>query len=61
MGETLQPVTASFNRSLRIESRVERLTGDPGAVLVRDPGTERHRGLNGRPPEGPAQSGGRDP
>ena len=36
MGETPQPVTASFNRSLRIESRVERLTGDPGAVLVRE-------------------------
>jgi len=36
MGETPQPVTASFNRSLRIESRVERLTGDRGAVLVRE-------------------------
>jgi len=36
MGETLPPVTASFNRSLPIDSRVERLTGDPGAVLVRE-------------------------
>lgn len=36
MGETLQPVTCGFNRSLRIESRVERLTGDPGAVLMRE-------------------------
>ena len=25
-----------FNRSLRIESRVDRLTGDPGAVLLRE-------------------------
>ncbi|QIE48019.1 IS1380 family transposase (plasmid) [Pseudohalocynthiibacter aestuariivivens] len=36
MGETLQPVTPRFNRSLRIESRAHRLTGDPGAVLLRD-------------------------
>ena len=36
MGETLQPVTAGFNRSLRIESRADRLTGDPGAVLLRE-------------------------
>ncbi len=36
MGETLQPVTPSFNRSLRIESRADRLTGDPGAVLLRE-------------------------
>ena len=36
MGETLQPVTTGFNRSLRIESRVDRLTGDPGAVLLRE-------------------------
>ena len=33
MGETPQPVTASFNRSLRIESRVERLTGIPVRCL----------------------------
>jgi len=25
-----------FDRSLRIESRVDRLTGDPGAVLLRE-------------------------
>ena len=25
-----------FNRSLRIESRVDRLTGDPGVVLLRE-------------------------
>jgi hypothetical protein len=36
MGETLQPVTPRFNRSLRIESREDRLTGDPGAVLLRE-------------------------
>jgi len=36
MGETLLPVPMGFNRSLRIESRVDRLTGDPGAVLLRE-------------------------
>ena len=36
MGETLQRVTPSFNRSLRIESRTDRLTGDPGAVVLRE-------------------------
>jgi hypothetical protein len=36
MGETLQPVTPRFNRSLRIESRAERLTGDPGAIVLRE-------------------------
>jgi hypothetical protein len=36
MGETLQRVTPSFNRSLRIESRTNRLTGDPGAVVLRE-------------------------
>jgi hypothetical protein len=36
MGETRQPVTPRFNRSLRIEARSERLTGDPGAVLLRE-------------------------
>ena len=36
MGETLLPVTMGFNRSLRIESRVDRLTGDPGVVLLRE-------------------------
>lgn len=36
MVETLQPVTTSFNRSLRIEHRPERLTGDPGAVVLRE-------------------------
>jgi len=35
MGETLQIVIPGFNRSLRIESRVDRLTGDPRAVLLR--------------------------
>lgn len=32
----LQPVIPGFNRSLRIESRAECLTGDPGAVLMRE-------------------------
>jgi hypothetical protein len=36
MGETLQPVTTGFNRALRVESRADRLTGDPGAVLLRE-------------------------
>ncbi len=36
MGETLRPVAAGFNRSLTIETRAERLTGDPGAVLLRE-------------------------
>ena len=36
MGEKLKPVVACFNRSLRIESRTDRLTGDPGAVVLRD-------------------------
>ena len=36
MGETLEPATPSFNRSLRIESRSDRLTGDPGAVVLRE-------------------------
>jgi len=36
MGDSLLPVTMGFNRSLRIESRVDRLTGDPGAVLLRE-------------------------
>ena len=36
MGETLRPVAPSFNRSLRIESRTDRLTGDPGAVVLRE-------------------------
>ncbi len=36
MGETLQPVIPGFNRSLRVEARADRLTGDPGAVLLRE-------------------------
>jgi len=36
MGETSLPVTMGFNRSLRIESRIDRLAGDPGAVLLRE-------------------------
>ena len=36
MGETLRPVAAGFNPSLTIETRPERLTGDPGAVLLRE-------------------------
>ena len=36
MGETLQPVTPRFNRSLQVESRPDRLTGEPGAVLLRE-------------------------
>ena len=36
MGETVSPVITGFNRSLRVESRADRLTGDPGAVLLRE-------------------------
>jgi hypothetical protein len=36
MGEMLEPVIPSFNRLLRVESRAGRLTGDPGAVLLRE-------------------------
>ena len=34
MGETLSLFRSSFNKSLRIESRPERLTGEPGASAV---------------------------
>jgi hypothetical protein len=36
MGELLQAIIPGFNRSLRVESRADRLTGDPGAVLLRE-------------------------
>lgn len=36
MVETLQPVTTSFDRSLSIEHRSDRLTGDPGVVVLRE-------------------------
>ncbi|RYH05738.1 IS1380 family transposase [Tropicimonas sp. IMCC6043] len=36
MGETLQPVSPRFNRSLSILTRADRLTGDPGAILLRE-------------------------
>ncbi len=36
MGETLFLFRSSFNKSLRIESRPERLTGEPGAVVLRE-------------------------
>ena len=36
MGETLPPFTTGFNKSLRVESRAERLTGDAGAVVLRE-------------------------
>ena len=36
MCETQEPFIPSFNRSLRVESRAARLTGDPGAVLLRE-------------------------
>ena len=35
MGETRQPVATRFNKALRVESRAERLTGDAGAVVLR--------------------------
>jgi len=36
MGETLPSFSTGFNKSLRIESRAERLTGDAGAVALRE-------------------------
>ena len=36
MGETLPLFTATFNRGLSVEARPERLTGDAGAVLLRE-------------------------
>jgi hypothetical protein len=36
MGETLPPFITSFNASLFVDARPERLTGDAGAVLVRE-------------------------
>ncbi|MWP39373.1 hypothetical protein GQY15_17540 [Rhodobacter sphaeroides] len=36
MGETLLPVPAGFNRSQRVESHADRLTGDPSVVLLRE-------------------------
>jgi len=36
MGEELGLFRADFNRPLRVESRPERITGDVGAVLVRE-------------------------
>ncbi len=36
MGETLSLFRSSFNKSRRIEPRPERLTGEPGAVLLRE-------------------------
>jgi hypothetical protein len=36
MGETLSPVIPGFNKSLRVESRADRLTGDPGVVALRE-------------------------
>ncbi len=36
MGEELTLFRAEFNRSLRIESREERITGDSGAILLRE-------------------------
>ena len=36
MGETLALFRPSFNKSLCIEARPERLTGEPGAVVLRE-------------------------
>ncbi|PQO23987.1 hypothetical protein C2I36_05150 [Rhodobacteraceae bacterium WD3A24] len=36
MGETLQPFATRFNKSLRVERRTERLTGDAGVVPLRE-------------------------
>ena len=36
MGETVQPSTPRFNRSLRVYGGPDRLTGEPVAVLLRE-------------------------
>lgn len=36
MGDMLRPIMPQFNGSLRIESRSDRLTGDPDAVMLRE-------------------------
>ncbi len=36
MGEEVTPFSVEFNGSLRIEARVERLTSDAGAVILRE-------------------------
>ena len=36
MDETLEPANPVFNGSLRVESRADRLSSDPGAVLLRE-------------------------
>jgi hypothetical protein len=36
IGKTLQPISPGFNRSLRVETRADRLTGDLGAILLRE-------------------------
>lgn len=36
MAATLQPVAPRFNRSLRIKCQEDWLTGEPGAVLLRE-------------------------
>ena len=36
MGEALQPVTPRYNRSVRVECQEDRLTGEPGAVLLHE-------------------------
>ena len=36
MGETVQLFAPRFNKSLRLESGEDRLTGEPGAVLLRE-------------------------
>jgi hypothetical protein len=36
MGETIPPIRPSFNRSVHIEGRPERLTGEAGALLLRE-------------------------
>ena len=36
MGESVSLFRSSFNKSLRIESRADRLTAEPGAVVLRE-------------------------
>ena len=36
MGESLPLVASGFNAGLLVEARPERLTGDAGAILVRE-------------------------
>lgn len=55
MGERLSRVVPGFNRSLRVETRADRLTVDPGVVVLRE--VLEHRVVGDCPDERSAQQG----